>query len=169
MELLQLNAYNDNQNNKLDDYDLEEYISADFLDMPAIPASPSTASTAAAAASAANNGTMTGELDRFLASLYAASYRSCATSASDNASTGERAVKRGRPRKDSDPQPATSTVSAAPASDQSRRERNRLAAQRCRERRLARMEELEEEIDKLKREKEEMMAELIRLGARQLS
>lgn len=180
MELLQLNlapnqnnASTNNNNNKLycappaattsplDDYDLEEYIAAEFLDVPAAD-------------------TVTGELDRFLASLYAAPYRSCETVgpstpfvASANAPEAQRPVKRGRPRKDSDPDTplptstsTTSTTTMTNGQDQSRRERNRLAAQRCRERRLAKMEELESEIEQLKREKEAMMAELIRLGAR---
>jgi hypothetical protein len=67
-------------------------------------------------------------------------------------------IKRGRPRKtrQSEEDPSTSA----------RRERNRQAAQRCRDKRQARLEELEAEIEQLRNEKHAMMAELIRLGAR---
>jgi hypothetical protein len=41
-----------------------------------------------------------------------------------------------------------------------------MAAQRCREKKMARIEELESEVEQLRREKEQMLAELVRLGAR---
>lgn len=66
--------------------------------------------------------------------------------------------QRGRPRKASD--------STENASTCTRRERNRQAAQRCRERRQARVDELEAEIELLRTEREAMLAELVRLGAR---
>jgi hypothetical protein len=67
-------------------------------------------------------------------------------------------VRRGRPRKEPDAQEDPYT--------QHRRERNRLAARRCRVRRQAKIEELEAEIEQLRQERGVMMAELIRLGAR---
>lgn len=145
MELLQLNPA---ASSHPVDFDLEEYISAEFLDT-------------------SDTTPITGELDLFLASLHP--YRSTSdtpgtTTTTDTAPDQQpTTTKRGRPRKDSDTDPAPYPTSSA---EKSRRERNRLAAQRCRERRLARVEELEAEVEQLRREKEAMMAELIRLGGK---
>ena len=73
--------------------------------------------------------------------------------------TNSMGLKRGRPRlKES------SSESITDPSLESRREKNRKAAQRCRDRREARVRELEAEVERLKRERDQMMAELVRLS-----
>lgn len=147
MELLRLNNQNTDMNNSksVEDFDLDQYIRTELLEPAAQPCDMPDPTDYIALA----------ELDSFFSKLQS-------PNAVDNKASVIKPYRREEPRRG---RPRQASDTSENPGVFARRERNRQAAQRCRDRRLARLEELEAEIEILRQEKEMMMAELVRLGA----